>query len=212
MLMPVVRQSIYAPSLSIHKVQLTFAITVYCDNYFHLRSMGEIRIPHNVSLIVSILYSREEMLQQAMNLLNDRFFGGELLSFSQLFDFSDYYNEELGTPIYRRFWRADRLFPRDSLADVKSQTNEMERQYIREGKRQFNLDPGFLSAENFILATTKNYTHRIYLRDGIYADLTLVYKEKGFRTLEWTYPDYAGEEIRNLLRMERERYLGLLRE
>ena len=183
---------------------------IYYDNKSQ-QVMGGIKIPDNVCLMVSILYSKEEMLHTAVNLLNERFDGGEVLQFEQLFNFSDYYNEELGTPIYRRIWRADRLFPRDSLADIKSQTNQLERLYMIENKRQFNLDPGFLSAENFVLATTKNYTHRIYLRDGIYADLTLIYRNRGLRPLEWTYPDYAGEEIRRLLEIERERYLRILR-
>lgn len=173
--------------------------------------MGENKRPSDVSLIISILFSKSDMLNVSVNSLADAFGNGELLKYEGRFDFSDYYNDELGTPIFRRFWRADRLFPRDSLSDIKCKTNEIEKRYMIDHKRQFNLDPGFLSAENFILATTKNYTHRIYLKDGIYADLTLLYKDKEFRPLDWTYPDYAGLEIREILKSERERYLIRLR-
>lgn len=173
--------------------------------------MGEPKLPFDVVLIVSILYSNEDMLDKALSEIEREFGRGEVLDYMGRFDFSDYYNDELGTPIFRRFWRAHQLFPRDLLADIKIKTNMIEKRYLVEGKRRFNLDPGFLSFENFILATTKNYTHRIYLRDGIYADLTLLYKGKEFVPLDWTYPDYAGLEIRGLLKRERERYLKQIR-
>ncbi len=169
--------------------------------------MGEIKRPPDVLLIVSILYCRDDMLEAAVSELGKEFGRGRILGYSGSFDKSDYYNEELGTPIMRRFWRAERLFPRDMLADIKTKTNGMESKFSENGKRRFNLDPGFLSAENFVLATTKNYTHRIYLKDGIYADLTLIYKGKEFRPLDWTYPDYAGKEIRELLRNERNEFI-----
>jgi hypothetical protein len=63
-----------------------------------------------------------------------------------------------------------------------------------------NLDPGLLTPENFILATGKNFSHRVYLGNGVFADLTLVYRNGGFHPLPWTYPDYASEEVRSLLR------------
>lgn len=173
--------------------------------------MGDIKIPSDVCLIVSILYSREDMLNIAVEGLLSSFGRGGLLEFHGRFDLSDYYNDELGAPLFRRFWSADNLFKRDCLSDIKIKTNEIERRFSINKKRSFNLDPGFLSAENFILATTKNYTHRIYLRDGIYADLTLVYRDGEYRPLEWTYPDYAGIDIRGLLKRERENYLRRLR-
>ncbi|MGC8926525.1 MAG: DUF4416 family protein [Myxococcota bacterium] len=173
--------------------------------------MGDIKIPDKVCLIVSILYSDEKILYEALNALNSELCSGFLLDYIGRFDFTHYYDEEIGTPIFRRFWRAEKLFPRDSLSDIKNKTNDIEKRFIVNNKRRFNLDPGLLSAENFILATTKNYTHRIYLKDGIYADLTLIYKDKEFKPLEWTYPDYASIEIRELLRNERSKYLLKLR-
>lgn len=173
--------------------------------------MGEIKVPVDVCLIVSILYSDEGMLNIAIKELKETFGDGRVLDYLGRFDFSDYYNDELGTPIFRRFFRPNNLFPRDRLSEIKLKTNEIENRFAVNNKRKFNLDPGFLSAENFILATTKNYTHRIYLRDGIYADLTLIYRSGEYRPLEWTYPDYAGEEIRRLLKVERDEYLQRLR-
>lgn len=71
-----------------------------------------------------------------------------------------------------------------------------------------NLDPGLVTPENFILATGKNFSHRIYLRDGVFADLTLVYRKGEYRALPWTYPDYASREIRDLLKGVRAEFLA----
>ena len=76
-----------------------------------------------------------------------------------------------------------------------------------EGRRRVNIDPGYLAKAHLILATGKGYTHRPYLRDGIYADLTLMYRDKTFHPLPWTYPDYAGGEVIGMLTRIREKYM-----
>jgi hypothetical protein len=80
-----------------------------------------------------------------------------------------------------------------------------------EGQRRVNIDPGYLAKAHLILATGKGYTHRPYLRDGIYADVTLMYRDKKFHSLPWTYPDYAGEEMMGMLVRIREKYILQLR-
>ena len=72
--------------------------------------------------------------------------------------------------------------------------------------REAHLDGGKL-----VLATTKNYSHRIYLGDGIYAEVTLIYRNKGYVALPWTYPDYATEDYQQILRQVRALYLSQLR-
>jgi len=91
-------------------------------------------------------------------------------------------------------------------AKIKIITNNIEELFASNNKRQVNIDPGYISLENFILFTTKNYTHRIYLEQGIFADLTLIYEKRQFNTLPWTYPDYASLEIREFLKAVRENY------
>ena len=95
----------------------------------------------------------------------------------------------------------------ESLPDVKLQTNDLEREFSRADGRRVNIDPGYISSANLILATGKGYSHRPYLRDGIYADLTLMYYEKFFQTLPWTYPDYAEQETREMFNRLRAKYL-----
>ena len=83
--------------------------------------------------------------------------------------------------------------------------------YSEEGKRKINIDPGYVSLERLILVTGKNYTHRIYLSKGIFADLTLIFNKGSFRPLEWTFKDYASPEIISMLNDVRERYKKQLR-
>jgi len=95
-----------------------------------------------------------------------------------------------------------------SLPEVKIGLERIERDLSVGGRRTVNLDPGMVTPENFILATGKNFTHRVYLRDGVFADLTLVFRKGEYRTLPWTYPDYATEEIRLLLEEVRSELLA----
>ena len=92
-----------------------------------------------------------------------------------------------------------------SLPDIKLRTNEIEAVLARDGKRQVNIDPGFLSAERLVLATGKNFIHRVYLRDGIFADLTLIYQKGAYRPLAWTYPDYQEPEFLHYLEVLRKK-------
>jgi len=121
------------------------------------------------------------------------------------FDHTAYYDEELGTPLARRLLGFARLVPLDRLA-----TNADERAQARPanghsggqsgGSRRVNLDPGLITLERFVLASGKNFTHRVYLGQGIWADLTLIYNKKtGWVVLPWTFPDYATEDMKRRL-------------
>jgi hypothetical protein len=103
------------------------------------------------------------------------------------------------------------LIQQDALADIKCLTNDLEGEFSKEGKRLVNIDPGYMVPERFVLATGKNYAHRVYLRAGIYADLTLIYRGGHFCPLDWTYPDYAGEAIVGFLQSIRNKYMHQLR-
>jgi hypothetical protein len=82
----------------------------------------------------------------------------------------------------------------------------MEQARSAGGRRTANIDPGYLLLERLVLATGKNYSHRIYIGRGIYADLTLIYRDGAYRALPWTYPDYAGEPLRRFLTAVRRKY------
>lgn len=167
--------------------------------------------PRNAALaklVVGIFLKDQELLQGAAERLCDWFGPTDLVSRWLPFDKTDYYAAEMGAPLYRRLFAFTELIEQESLSEIKLRTNSLELELSQNGKRLLNIDPGYLLAERFVLATGKNFTHRIYIGNGIYADLTLIYQKGKFRTLEWTYPDYADESIRGYLECVRRRYLN----
>jgi hypothetical protein len=127
------------------------------------------------------------------------------------FDFTDYYCKEMGKPLYRRMLVFKRLIEQETLAEVKLATNDVEQTYTNGGNRCVNIDPGYLLLERFVLATGKNYTHRIYIGRGIYADLTLIFQKGAYRALPWTYPDYSDGKMLGFLNQVRLKYAADLR-
>ena len=127
-----------------------------------------------------------------------------------VFDDTGYYADEMGSVLYRRMLSFKGVIDQDQLPDIKLSTNQLEFQWMQDGRRRVNIDPGYLLASRFVLATGKNFTHRIYIGRLIYADLTLVYEKGRFRTLPWTYPDYARPELQTILNQMRRNYLETL--
>jgi hypothetical protein len=169
--------------------------------------MGRIGVPKPVKLIMSLISSDDRLLHQTIEVLGERYGEVDFISDILVFDFTDYYTAEMGEGLFRRFVTFRPLIPRENLVRIKRETNEIEEQFAIEGKRRINIDPGYICAEHVILATTKGYTHRPYLGEGIHADLTLVYREGTFRPLEWTYSDYASSPVREILQGVRKRYM-----
>jgi hypothetical protein len=109
---------------------------------------------------------------------------------------ADYYKKEMGGELSRIFFLTSNPFPREFLLSTKLLALSWERQWAQDNKRMVNVDIGFLTLENFILATTKNYSHRIYLGQNIFSDLTYYFHQGELQALPWTYPDYLDEEKR----------------
>lgn len=154
--------------------------------------MGERKTPQPVKLIASIFGANEERLLQAESLLIREF--GPLHYRSDLLPFihTDYYTAEFGAPLVRVIVAFERLVDPGLLPTIKCRTNEMEWDNGIKGLRWSNIDPGYVSLSKIVLATTKDHAHRIYLSHGIYAEVTLHFREGTFRPWPWTYPDYAS--------------------
>jgi hypothetical protein len=157
--------------------------------------MSSPREADDVRLISSIFSPHEELIETAIGRLEEMFGPLDWRSPLVLFDRTRYYEKEMGWPLHRRFVSFRDLIRPEALVEVKIRTNALEKMCIQEGKRTVNIDPGYVCMERLVLATGKNYTHRIYLAKGIYADLTLVFHKGSFRPLEWTYRDYAEEGL-----------------
>ena len=162
------------------------------------------KVPLPARLLVSVIYREERRFAEVLQCIEDRLGPVERTSGTFPFDMTEFYGKEMGAPLYRRFAVMERLVPRDALAAAKIGAEELEREFSEHGMRTVNLDPGMLTEENFLLATGKNYSHRVYLRDGVFADLTLVFRKGEYRALPWTYPDFAAAEIRAFLSEVRE--------
>jgi hypothetical protein len=161
-------------------------------------------------LFSSVLYSKEDCSLEAIGLMEGRF--GELTMVTPpvKWDSSDYYRRELGAPIFRRFVFFRELVPQDALAGIKLITNGIEQELSADGKRNVNLDPGYLTAAKVVLASTKDYSHRIYLRDDIFAEVTLMYIRGCFVPNLNTYRDYREDKCLKIFYTART-LLGLLR-
>ena len=130
----------------------------------------------------------------------------DIISHWMAFDYTHYYASEMGSPLFRRMITFKKLIHQEQLAGIKLTTNCIEQSYMNHDRRSVNVDPGYLLHERFVLASGKNFSHRIYIGNGIYADLTLIYQRGGFVTLPWTYPDYADEPMLQLLTRIRMKY------
>lgn len=174
--------------------------------------MSTPREPDKVKLISSLFSPDKGVIDRAMVQLEGMFGPMDWSSPEMLFDRTRYYAKEMGWPLYRRFVSFEDLISPETLVEIKLRTNQIEKEYAIRGSRQINIDPGYISPERLILATGKNYTHRVYLSGGIYADLTLVFKRRSFRPLEWTYRDYSDPEIIETFNALRDVYMKKLRE
>jgi hypothetical protein len=143
-----------------------------------------------VKLFSGVIYSSSQVYEETRKKLEDIFSAVDLESGEFNFDFTTYYNQEMGSPLYRRFISFEKLISPDQLPAIKIHTNKIEIETSISGKRVVNLDPGYLSDANVIIATTKNYYHRVPLSKGIYAHMEYVIKKKKLVPLEWTYPDF----------------------
>jgi len=163
--------------------------------------------PRPAKLVVSLLMQRTELLTPVADDLIKEMGAIDIVSPWMPFHYTHYYETEMGAPLKRRVITFKRLIEQDALAAAKLSTNTIEQRYAAAGQRQINIDPGYLLRSRFILATGKNYAHRIYLGKGIYADLTLIFQKGAFRKLPWTYPDYADSEMLACLMAVRQKYV-----
>jgi len=166
--------------------------------------MGKLREPEKAILFIGILYNKEDYCEKAFNLL-EPYLGESFFVTKQIkWIHTEYYRDELGWPIYRRFIAFKKVIDPSEIKEIKLLTNQLEEYLSINGKRTVNLDPGYVTLSKVVLATTKNYTHRIYLGKGIYAEVTLYYKDGSFKDHIFTYKDYKSDTYKNIFQRIRE--------
>jgi len=156
--------------------------------------MGRIRPHEKAILFTACLYADQEVYTKALPLLIKHFGSVLYESPSRLWNFSSYYERELGSPLLRSFVYFEPYIDPSCLAEAKRFTNDLEQELSGDGPRKINLDPGYLTLAKVVLASTKNYSHRIYLGKGIYGDLTLYFQDEMFTPMPFTYHEYRDRE------------------
>jgi len=175
--------------------------------------MGKIQQPLPVKLIMGILTSIPDLFPETEKELAALF--GDIDARSEIFpfDWTNYYSDEMGSPLYRRFLGFADLIDAPAVVDAKIAANELETSIAAkypDVARPVNLDPGYLEQSKIVLASTKNFFHRILISRGIYAEVTLCYQEKRWKSFPWTFPDYGSEKYHPFFTALRDNYRGQL--
>jgi hypothetical protein len=152
--------------------------------------MGEVRIPLKVKPICAVTFGKGIDLPLILSELEKLF--GPVEDRSPVFDFSftRYYQDEMGPDLKKTYCSFTNPVSPDALAGMKAAANGVERAWSAEGRRRVNIDPGYITGGKLVLASTKDFSHRVYLAQGIFGDVQLRYAHGKFHASEWTYPDY----------------------
>ena len=173
--------------------------------------MGRPTKPKKVCLLSAVFYNDSIQISDVLEEMIREY--GPLDDRSDVFPFrhTRYYSDEMGPSLSKFFVSFATLFDPADLADVKRQTTLLEDRFAHAGKRNVNIDPGYIEAPKLVLATTKNFAHRIYIGKGIYGDVQLFWKNRKFMTNPWTYPDYRTEEALEFFTEVRNKYIRRLK-
>ena len=169
--------------------------------------MSVLQPPKPAKLVIGIFGRNKKLIERLALDLSSQFGPVDLVSSWMDFSYTSYYEPEMGSPLARRMFAFKQLIEQGGLAEIKIATNKIEQAYSTTGKREVNLDPGYLLHERFVLASGKNFSHRIYIGLNVYADLTLIYQKGSFKKLPWTYPDYADQAMICFLEAVRRKYV-----
>jgi hypothetical protein len=175
--------------------------------------MAKICPPTAVKLFVGVLTSIPEIMPRAEQELAAHFGAVDLRGGPFLFDWTKYYDETMGTPLHRYFLSFSGLIDPSTIAEIKTKTNELESAFALEWTgipRPVNLDPGYVEQSKIVLASAKNFYHRIMISRGIYAEVTLHYRAGSWQAFPWTFPDFASDRYRQYFQLLRNLYRSQL--
>jgi hypothetical protein len=167
-----------------------------------------------VKLICGIISSQERVISRTEERLLQMFGPIDRESPMFPFDFTDYYEKQMGENLFRKFLSFGTLVRPESLDKIKIETIQLEKEIQEEWDKQrrvVNIDPGYLATASLIMATAKNFAHRIPLGNGIYAHLELMFGKDEVRLLEWTYPDFQNKGYHEFFLDVRRIYLSQLK-
>lgn len=170
--------------------------------------MKKYSLPGPVKIITGLIFKNDSILDKALFYLKKKFGPVDLETSLIPFNHTTYYNDEMGSPLKRKFLSFRDLKGLKNIYKLKLFTEKIENKLSLSGKRRINIDPGYLTLAKLVLFSTKDYIHRIHLGKGIYAEITLFFKDKSFRPWEWTYPDYKTKDYIDYFNRVRAAYLS----
>ena len=177
--------------------------------------MWETKEPKPVKLIIGILAADELSLKTAVEAVGKKFGQIDCTSGVWPFDTTDYYEQQAGENILRQFVSITKLIHPGKLAKIKHRTNKLEKKLAEKLEmdlpRPVNLDPGYIGASKLVLATTKNYSHRMYIGEQMFAEVTLIFAKGGWSPLPYTYPDYRQQKYFDFFNEVRKKLLEQLK-
>ena len=168
--------------------------------------MGYPKAHQPVKLIIGFIFCDDAVFINVLSRLIRRFGKIDFESQPIEFTYTDYYRQEFGPYLKRKFISFLKLIDPADLFIIKGITNNIEKKLSRRGIRRINIDPGYVCLSKLVLATTKDFAHRVYLNRGIFAEITLSFRNKSFTVLDWTYPDYRSAEYIAVFNQIREIY------
>ena len=178
--------------------------------------MGEITQPKPVLLFAAITSRYETAIEWSIERATADW--GRVALQSSVFDFTEtsFYNDSMGQDLKKQLFAFEPLIAPDALPQQKVRSNQWEDEFNNGSeypeKRPLNIDPGYVTEAKLVLATTKDRDHRIYLSDGILAEITLHFQSGKWQKSRWTYPDYQREDFQDFLTKCREYLRQRLRE
>jgi len=167
--------------------------------------MGAPATAEPAMLFAALFSSDKVLLEKGVSALCED--TGSPVCSSEIFEFSetDYYREEMGKPLFKQLFLFPGIFDPGRISETKLLANRLEQSFSVHGKRKVNIDPGYITLTKVVLATTKNYSHRIYVGKGIYAEITLSWEKGAFNPNPWTYPDYKRPAVIDFFNTAREK-------
>jgi hypothetical protein len=163
-------------------------------------------VPALTKIFFGLIYKNPERLEYFLEKIN-KIAKIDTQSIEIPFDFTDYYQDEMGKNLKRKWVSIDKTIPENELVDIKHQAISWEKELSFEGKRTVNCDPGGICDNRVILVTTKNFSHRIYLGNGIFGEVTLICVGNKFKPQKWTYPDYQSDIFQEFAKSCKKKFL-----
>jgi hypothetical protein len=173
--------------------------------------MGTPQKPLKTTLFMGIMFREGFAVPPLMDRLRNRFGPAEFSYGPVPFSWTDYYAAEMGENLFKTYICFESPVERELLPEIKQWTNGIEQEYAAGGRRAVNIDPGYLARDKLVLASTKDFYHRLYLGQGIYGEVTLHFRQGRFRYFSWTYPDFKEEKLQEFLMKARAKLVGELR-